>query len=120
MKYDLWDVEINRYVGQFEEESEALELVRRQVSHYSAAYADDLELSAVTAEGEALEPLSGAALIARAEEVLSLRQPAPQQRVGVGAKGGRRRSTSNDALAAVATGPSKRVGAVSPRKSRDQ
>ena len=71
IKYDLWDVEINRYLGQFEDESEALDLVLTLVSHYGAAYADDLELGGVTAEGETAPSLSGAALITRAEQVLS-------------------------------------------------
>lgn len=71
MIYDLWDVEVNRYLGRFEDESEALVLVRTLVNHYGAAYADDLELGGISVEGEVLEPLSGPALIARADTVLA-------------------------------------------------
>jgi hypothetical protein len=84
MTFDLWDVESNKYLGHYDEESEALVLVLNLVTHYGPAYADDLELGAMTAEGQALEPLSGAALIRRAEELVSPRQSDPRRRVGVG------------------------------------
>lgn len=77
MMFDLWDVQINRYLGQYEDESEALALVLTLVKHYGPAYADDLELGGITAEGEVLESISGATLIARADEILSRRQTDP-------------------------------------------
>jgi hypothetical protein len=77
MKFDLWDVETNKYLGHYEDESDALALVRTLVSHFGPAYANDLELGGITDDGEILASLSGAALIARAEEVLSRRQNDP-------------------------------------------
>lgn len=71
MEYSLWDVESNKYLGRYEDETEALVLVRTLVSHYGPEYADDLELGGKTADGEILDSLSGAALIARADTVLS-------------------------------------------------
>lgn len=71
MTYTLWDTETSNLFGQFEDESEVLALVRTLVNNYGARYADDLGLGRVTEDGAILEPLSGEALIARVEEVLS-------------------------------------------------
>ncbi len=76
MKYTLWDIETSNQFGQFEVETEVLTLVRTLVNHYGARYAEDLGLGRVSEDGVILEPLSGAALIARAEEVLPDHQPA--------------------------------------------
>lgn len=70
MTYTLWDTETSNQFGEFEDEREALALVRTLVNHYGARYADDLGLGHVTADGTILEPLSGADLIARVDEVL--------------------------------------------------
>lgn len=70
MKYNVWDTEVGRYLGHFEDEKEALTLVRMLVSHHGDGYAEDLGLGRVTDEGEILEPLSGATLLARVSEVL--------------------------------------------------
>ena len=45
------------------------------VDHYGARYAEDLGLGCVSDEGVILEPLSGAALIARVDQVLADRPP---------------------------------------------
>ncbi len=79
IKFDLWDVEINRYLGQFKDEADALALVRTLVSHYGPAHADDVELGGITAEGEIIPSLSGAALLSRAERVLAQPQRARQK-----------------------------------------
>ncbi len=71
MTYTLWDIETSNQFGQFEDESEVLALVRTLVNHFGLRYADDLGLGRLTADGAILEPLSGEALIARVEEVLS-------------------------------------------------
>lgn len=87
MKFDLWDVETNKYLGHFDDESDALVLVRTLVTNLGSAYADDLELGGISDDGEALASLSGAALIARADEVLSTRQNDQRQRgVVIGSK----------------------------------
>ncbi len=75
MTYTLWDIETSNQFGQFEDEEEVLGLVRTLVDHYGARYAKDLGLGRVTAAGVVLEPLSGAALIARVEEVFPDHRP---------------------------------------------
>jgi hypothetical protein len=70
VKYNLWDTESSSFLGHFEDESEVMTLVRTLISHYGDAYAHDLGLGRVTDDGEILEALSGASLIARADEVL--------------------------------------------------
>jgi len=72
MQFDLWDTETSNYYGRFEDEAEALQLVRRLVDHYGPGYAHDLSLGRVTDEGTILEPLSGESLLARLNEVLSI------------------------------------------------
>lgn len=69
MKYRLWDIDINRLFGTFDNEAEALGLVRTLVKSYGAAYADDLALGCEREDGTFAEPLTGAALVARAERV---------------------------------------------------
>lgn len=70
MQYNLWDTETSNYFGQFEDEKQVLTLVQTLVDHYGDRYAEDLGLGRVTDEGEILAPLSGAALVARVNEVL--------------------------------------------------
>ena len=63
--YDLWDVEIKKYLGRFETEAEALALVRGLLDANGDDYAADLELGAVEDEfGE--RNLTGVALAQRA------------------------------------------------------
>ncbi len=85
MRFDLWDTETSNYYGRFEDEAEALRLVRKLVNHYGAAYAADLGLGRVDEEGHILEPLSGTALIARVQEVLG--DPEPERRGALIASG---------------------------------
>jgi hypothetical protein len=77
MKYDLWDIETSNHFGQFTDEVEVLTLVRALVDAYGRAYADELGLGRVTDDGEILEPLTGAALIARVNDVFPDRPIAP-------------------------------------------
>lgn len=69
MTYKLWDTDIGRLFGAYDTEDEALALVRTLVATYGADYAGDLTLGHRRADGSIGEPLSGAALVARAEEV---------------------------------------------------
>jgi hypothetical protein len=78
MKYTLWDIETSNQFGQFEDEIEVLTLIRTLVDHYGARYAEDLGLGRVSDDGVILEPLSGAALIARVDQVLAGRPPADE------------------------------------------
>jgi hypothetical protein len=79
MTFDLWDTETSNFYGQFADERKALALVRKLVAHYGEGYAQDLGLGRVTGEGEVLTPLSGAALIARVNEVLSDQETADRR-----------------------------------------
>jgi hypothetical protein len=69
MKFNLWDIEVGRYLGQFDDEKEALSLVRMLLQHHGEAYAEELGLGRVSDEGEILESLSGTALVARIDAV---------------------------------------------------
>jgi hypothetical protein len=80
MKYNLWGTEFGRYLGYFEDERKALELVRMLLDHHGDDYANDLGLGRVTDQGEILEPLMGAALIARVNEMFPGRHNADQGR----------------------------------------
>lgn len=80
MKFNLWDTEVNRYLGQFEDEKDALRLVSMLISHHGRDYAEDLSLGRVTDEGAFLEPLTGATLLARVNEVLDGGQEAEERR----------------------------------------
>jgi hypothetical protein len=117
MKFDLWDVETNKYLGHFDDESEALVLVRTLVSNFGPAYADDLEMGGITDEGESLESLSGAALIARADEVLSRHvNHGGQGGAVIGSKVAPRRVTTEESMVAAAPGGRKRVSEARNRK----
>jgi hypothetical protein len=84
MHYRLWDTDIGHLFGRFETEQEALAFVATLVASYGRGYADDLSLNWEDASGAFGEPLSGAALLARVDEVV----PTLEQ-------GGSRRSTGN-------------------------
>ena len=83
MTFNLWDTATSNSFGQYEDEREVLELVRTLVDYYGEDYADDLGLGRVTDEGEIVEPLSGAALIARLNEVFPERQGTGDRRGAV-------------------------------------
>lgn len=70
MEYNLWDIEVGKQLGHFTEEREALLLVKKLVAHYGDEYAHELGLGRRTENGSILEPLSGAALLARMYEVI--------------------------------------------------
>jgi len=86
VKFDLWVVQTNQYLGSDEDEAEALVLVRTLVSNFGPAYADDLELGGTMDDGEVLASRSGAALAARADEVLARHPNDGGQSGVVGAK----------------------------------
>ena len=69
MIYNLWDIETGGYFGQFTDEAEALHLVRTLLSHHGADYAESLSLGRVRDDSSFAEPLTGAELAARAEEL---------------------------------------------------
>ncbi len=80
MKYRVWDTDINRLFGTFETEAEAMTFVRTLVGRYGAAYADDLAVGGERADGTYTAPLTGSALLARAEEVAAEQEPAESRR----------------------------------------
>ena len=69
MEYNLWDVEAGKQLGHFTNEKDALTLVKKLVNHYGEDYAGELGLGRRSDNGTILEPLSGAALLARVNEV---------------------------------------------------
>lgn len=73
MKYRLWDTDINRLFGTFDNEDEALILVTSLLDSYGDAYAEDLALGCERSDGSFTEPLKGAVLIARAAEAAARR-----------------------------------------------
>jgi hypothetical protein len=66
MQYHLWDTEVGKYLGRFDDEAAALEKVRILVDHYGRDYAESLALGREGDDGTVLEPLAGDALLARA------------------------------------------------------
>jgi hypothetical protein len=77
MTHHLWAIETSNQFGQLTDEVEVLALIRALVDAYGPAYADELGLGRVTDAGEILEPLTGAALIARVNDVFPERPIAP-------------------------------------------
>lgn len=65
--YRLWDIDINRLFGTFDDEAEALDLVRTLLSTYGEAYAEVLVLGCERGDGSFTQPLTGAALVERAQ-----------------------------------------------------
>jgi hypothetical protein len=65
--YDLWDVEVKKFLGRFESEADALALVRGLLDANGDDYAADLELGAVEDETGA-HNLTGEALAQRARK----------------------------------------------------
>ena len=61
LKYNLWDTEVGRYLGQFSDEKEALHLVRILVRHHGEEYAEDLSLGCVAEDGTYGVPAGSAA-----------------------------------------------------------
>jgi hypothetical protein len=82
MKFSHWDVETNSYLGRFDDEREALVLVRTLVDDYGSSYADRLDLGAITDDGEPQDQISGAALLARVGEILPAVHPDDDERRG--------------------------------------
>jgi hypothetical protein len=71
VKYNLWDIEVARYLGHFEDEREALARVRLLLDQHGDEYAAELALGRVTDEGQILDPLTGTLLLARVNELLA-------------------------------------------------
>lgn len=74
MTYTLFDTSIGRLMRVFASEEEALVYVRTLLGVNDPDFADDLALSGETDDGRYAEPISGAALVARAEEVAADRE----------------------------------------------
>ncbi len=69
MKYRVFDTSINKLFGVYDSEEEAMALVRTLVGSNEDNIANDLAVSCEHDDGSFTEPLSGAALVARAERV---------------------------------------------------
>jgi hypothetical protein len=70
MTYRVFDININKLFGVFPTEAEAMRLVGVLLRD-DEGYADDLAVSCEADDGTFASPLSGAALIARAEAVMA-------------------------------------------------
>ena len=69
MTYRVFDTSINRLIGWYESESEALALVQALIVANGEDYAEDLAVSYAHDDGSYSEPLFGAVLAARATSV---------------------------------------------------
>jgi hypothetical protein len=99
MKYRLWDIDINRLFGTFDNEDEALALAGTLISSYGDAYAADLALGCERSDGSFTSPLTGHELIARVQQVAQGRQlPSPRAGHSTATRGG----ATNDLASAAA------------------
>lgn len=80
MRYRVWDTDINRLFGTYDNEAEALSWVRTLVGRYGEGYADDLAVGCEREDGWFTEPLSGAALLKRVDVVAAERGRAETER----------------------------------------
>lgn len=80
MRYRVWDTDINRLFGTYDNEAEALSWVRTLLSRYGDGYADDLAVGCEREDGSFTEPLSGAALRQRVADVAAERGRAEAER----------------------------------------
>lgn len=117
MNYEVFDSGINRHFGVYATEEEAMTLVRASISANGKEYAEDLNVGYERSDGTSERAITGAALLARADEVL-----ADQQEVDSGPGrviaarrfgGGSGSSDRTDAMAAKGY----RCAPSSPRKS---
>lgn len=69
MNYDLWDVELGHYFGQYASEGEAPYDVLVLLARYGDAYADSLELGIAAHLPSDRPNLTGPALRTRARQV---------------------------------------------------
>jgi hypothetical protein len=83
MHYNLWETDTGNYFSRYENEAEALALVRTPVRHYGIANVDELRLGRVNDDGSLAEPLSGAELIARAREATSSQEKEPSEPLAI-------------------------------------
>lgn len=83
MRYRVWDTDINRLFGTYDNEAEALSWVRTLVSRYGAGYADELAVGGEREDGSLTEPLSGAALLKRVDDAAAERERAGAERGNV-------------------------------------
>lgn len=75
MTYPLFDTSLGRLMRVFASEEAALVHVRTLLGVNDPDFADDLALGGETDDGRYAEPISGAALVARAEEAVADREP---------------------------------------------
>ena len=89
MIYRVFDTSINRLFATYDTEEKALALVRTLVGANGTDYVDDLAVGCEQADGSFAEPLTGAALLARVEDVVARHERAPAKHVeAVGASQG--------------------------------
>lgn len=80
MRWRVVDTDIGRLFGTYDNEEEALALVRTLVSSYGENCAEDLAMGGERDDGSFTEPLLGKDLLRRAEEVAAEREHAIARR----------------------------------------
>ena len=92
MRYEVFDTGIIRLFGTYDTEEAAMTLVRALIAANGEKYAEDLALGCERDDGSFEDPWTGAALIARAEQVLAAKEQTEARRAGV--VGSRQRRSS--------------------------
>lgn len=64
MTYDLWDVDIGKFIARFNDEEPARALVKSLIDQYGPEYAASLAIGRVQDDGTILPPLAGVDLAA--------------------------------------------------------
>jgi hypothetical protein len=65
MHYDVWDTDINKYLGRFTEDADVFAMVRTLIDHYGPEYAESLSIGRVSGDGTILPPITGDELLKR-------------------------------------------------------
>src|SRR5690348_10841651 len=86
--YVVIDVELGRVFGAYDSQEAALTFVARLLKTNGPSYADDLEIARQTDDGEFVDALSGAGLLARVEEMRERDRAAARRREVVPSSGG--------------------------------
>lgn len=64
MHYDLWDIDLGKYLGRFTDQDALLTTIRTLIDHYGPAMAESLSVGRVASDGSVLDPITGDDLLA--------------------------------------------------------
>jgi hypothetical protein len=71
MHYDVWDTDINKYLGRFTDDADVFSMIGTLIDEYGPDYAECLSVGRVSGDGTILPPITGDELLAR----ISVRHP---------------------------------------------